>query len=324
MSISEIQFTNRLTIAIPVFERKIYFNDALNSVINQSVKCNIIVVDNNSSHNFFELESKKRGIKYFRNERNIGMFANWNRCIELAKTEFVMLLGDDDILSSTYVESFVKALDVHPEIDIYFSDYIYYDQDFNKNSNHPHKFPFGYMPDGKEIVNYAILYKLGFPFISSAIKKSKFTNFYVDFHASNEWLWIYSNANKLSFYGEKKVLLQYRRHDKQDTKSKIVVSDCRLSWAYILEEILVKSVCDKELINFAKKSAFKEILRIGINVNQNHLKYLLSSNSIYGNYLNKKFENNFWIRFYFFLPQKVSAGIFKLFEIFYFTKKELF
>ena len=41
-----MSFTNLLTIALPCYERKEFFLEALDSALNQTVKCNIIVVDN--------------------------------------------------------------------------------------------------------------------------------------------------------------------------------------------------------------------------------------------------------------------------------------
>ena len=47
-------FTGLVTIAMPVYERKDFFREALDSALNQPVKCKVIVVDNCSSHDYFE------------------------------------------------------------------------------------------------------------------------------------------------------------------------------------------------------------------------------------------------------------------------------
>lgn len=96
-----------LTIAIPVYERIDYFEDALRSAIDQTIACQIIVVDNNSSHEAFKfiVDSIDNGrVKYYKNAENVGMIGNWNRCIELCETEYITILHDDDLLANTFVE----------------------------------------------------------------------------------------------------------------------------------------------------------------------------------------------------------------------------
>ena len=116
--------TDLLTIAMPVYERKEYFLEALDSAMNQTVKCEIIVVDNCSSHNYFEKICKEKGIRYYRNDENIGMAGNFSKCIKLSETEYVTTLQDDDKLSPIYVESFLQAKKLHPDLDIYFSNFV--------------------------------------------------------------------------------------------------------------------------------------------------------------------------------------------------------
>ena len=108
-----MKFTDLLTIAIPVYERKDFFLEALNSAINQTVKCNIIVIDNCSSHDYFKKICLEKKITYYRNDRNIGQDPNLNKCYKLPETEFVTLLWDDDILEPTYVSSFLDAWNKH-------------------------------------------------------------------------------------------------------------------------------------------------------------------------------------------------------------------
>ena len=45
-----MNYTDLLTIAMPVYERKDFFVEALESAIKQTIKCKIIVIDNCSSH----------------------------------------------------------------------------------------------------------------------------------------------------------------------------------------------------------------------------------------------------------------------------------
>lgn len=111
-------FNCEITVAIPVYERYEYFEDCINSAINQEVKCNIIVVDNNSSHASFANFIKSLDlpyVKFYRNENNIGAVGNWNKCIELSKTKWVTILHSDDMLSPFYIKRISEYIDIFPD-----------------------------------------------------------------------------------------------------------------------------------------------------------------------------------------------------------------
>ena len=83
-----------------------YFRKSLSSAINQDYTDDyeIIVVDNNdqtdgpTSNQVIVEEFRNPKVLYYKNEKNIGMFGNWNRGIELARAPFVTYCHDDDML----------------------------------------------------------------------------------------------------------------------------------------------------------------------------------------------------------------------------------
>jgi glycosyltransferase involved in cell wall biosynthesis len=110
--------TPQLTIAIPVYERFDYFEEALKSVLNQTVAVDCIVVDNNSSHDRFKtyVENLNNSrVKYFKNDTNVGMIGNWNKCIEYCQTEWITILHDDDWLHPDFVAEFFEAHKAYPD-----------------------------------------------------------------------------------------------------------------------------------------------------------------------------------------------------------------
>jgi|GEM_PF-2237972 len=52
--------------------------------------------------------NKYDNIIYYRHEKNLGQYANWNRACELAPTEWYCLLHDDDILKTNYLSEVTK------------------------------------------------------------------------------------------------------------------------------------------------------------------------------------------------------------------------
>lgn len=96
----------KVSIIIPVFNHPEYFRLALTSAIEQDYidSYEIIVIDNNDQ-GAAPTENQKivdqignSKVLYYRNEKNIGMFGNWNRGIELARAPYITYCHDDDML----------------------------------------------------------------------------------------------------------------------------------------------------------------------------------------------------------------------------------
>ncbi len=303
--------TDLVTIAIPCYERKEYFLFALESAINQTVKCEIIVVDNCSSHDYFQKVCEEKSITYFRNETNIGLFPNQNRCYSLATTEYVKILDDDDILSPIYIESFLKAKQLHPEIDVFFSNYVSLTS--KGDLSHRSTLPFGYMERGFKIIEYGIKYRLGFPYMTSTIKRTKAK---LDLDVSEcfggyDWEWVYSNADHLSFYGDPGKLHKYRIHDKKASPKYRHYN--LLTVPYIYDTVFPEKLSDTKLIKKISKKAFWELVQLKSYINKKGLVKIINSENRYGKYLKVKLEEDFFLKTIFILPRKlVLLAIFPL------------
>lgn len=305
-----MSYTDLLTIAMPCYERKEFFKDALDSALNQTVKCKIIVIDNCSSHNYFEEVCRDKGVDYFRNEKNIGIIGNFSRCFELSKTKFTMNLQDDDLLEPTYVEYFLKALEDHPDIDIFFTDFMLLTMQGEKQ--HEHTLPFGFMENGKRIIEYGIRYKLGFPYMSSTIK-TKVAHRYSEVsgcRGSFDWEWIYGKADQLKFFGDYRKLYKYRQHNNQDTNQN--------SWHYILtipfiyEKVLMEKVSDKKIKKIATRHACWLLIYLKSISNRKILKEIERGNTKYERYFKSKLDEDFMIRFVFKLPSVLVRTVLRI------------
>lgn len=94
-----------ISICIPTFNRPDLLEECIYSCLNQkpgSLSVEMIVVDNNPETDNENVKLLRRmgrpEICYYQNGSNLGMFGNWNRCIELAQGKWVSLLHDDDLL----------------------------------------------------------------------------------------------------------------------------------------------------------------------------------------------------------------------------------
>jgi glycosyltransferase involved in cell wall biosynthesis len=105
-----------ITIVIPTYRRPHLIKETIASVIQQS-KCDasieLVIVDNDAESTDGDLERVVSeylpfNIRLFRNEKNIGMFGNWNRCIELARAPILTILNDDDLLHPDFIRTVYK------------------------------------------------------------------------------------------------------------------------------------------------------------------------------------------------------------------------
>ena len=114
-----------LTIAIPTFRRFDLLVEAVRSALVQRFDrpVEVIVVDNDPVSNGAERlvavlpELAHANFRYYVNAENIGMFGNWNRCIELGRGEWHTLLNDDDLLEPDFVSRMMPILQRDPAID---------------------------------------------------------------------------------------------------------------------------------------------------------------------------------------------------------------
>ena len=105
-----------ISIVIPTYRRPHLIKETIASVIRQSMSdacIELVIVDNDAESIDGELEKIVSellpfNIRLFRNDENIGMFGNWNRCIVLARAPVLTILNDDDLLHPDFIRSVYK------------------------------------------------------------------------------------------------------------------------------------------------------------------------------------------------------------------------
>lgn len=77
----------------------------------------IIITDNsadfsnqNQTYQYFKKKSHPK-IKYYINEKNIGLFGNWNRGVILSKGKYYAMIHDDDLLHPQYLVEMLKCIE---------------------------------------------------------------------------------------------------------------------------------------------------------------------------------------------------------------------
>lgn len=99
-------------ITIPTYHRTELLEEALKSAVRQEFSAyEVIVVDNEENIDLETDTLMKRYthrypfVSYYRNDVNLGIAGNWNRCLELSKRKWTLILHDDDLLRRDYIKT---------------------------------------------------------------------------------------------------------------------------------------------------------------------------------------------------------------------------
>lgn len=114
-----------VSIIIPTYRRPDLLMETLDSALQQDrdVTCEIVIVSNDedSDRNYAIVDrlptQPVHQLRMYANARNIGMFPNWNRGIELARGRWAKVLNDDDILHRDFLAIMMKKVDGNARID---------------------------------------------------------------------------------------------------------------------------------------------------------------------------------------------------------------
>lgn len=118
-----------LTISIPTFNRDAFLQWTLDKTLADFPQTKVIVSDNGKS----ELKLPN-GVRYIRQQGNIGAFPNMRAALLAASTKYCVFLGDDDYLLPAEVQKGVDFLEAHPEVLVYFAPCQLYDE-VNQKAN---------------------------------------------------------------------------------------------------------------------------------------------------------------------------------------------
>jgi glycosyltransferase involved in cell wall biosynthesis len=107
-----------VTVAIPVFRGEQYIQSAIDSVLSQTLRdFELLVVDNDSNDRTVDivLSYSDPRIMLVRNEKNIGVEGNWNKCLSLAKGRYIKILPHDDTIEPNCLKEQVEVFDADRE-----------------------------------------------------------------------------------------------------------------------------------------------------------------------------------------------------------------
>lgn len=124
-----------LTVAIPTYKRPELLEKCLASIFDAIIgrDVEVLVMDDSIDLSNEEVRvrvgSAHKNLTWKHNERNLGIDANICACLENARGEYVWLIGEDDLMKLSGIETALQAIDKYGAPPFIFSNYSYVTSD---------------------------------------------------------------------------------------------------------------------------------------------------------------------------------------------------
>ncbi|MEO6453694.1 MAG: glycosyltransferase family 2 protein [Ginsengibacter sp.] len=126
-----------VSVIITSYNREKYISETINSVLLQDYKNLEIVISDNASTDNTDLLIRKylhdKKIKYFRNESNIGMIANFKLATERANGKYITYLSSDDyFINNSFISESVSLINKYNNVLLVLGRYTRFYEDTKK------------------------------------------------------------------------------------------------------------------------------------------------------------------------------------------------
>lgn len=129
-----------ITVLMPVFNAEKYIGQAIESILGQTFQdFELVIIDDGSTDHSAEKVTAydDHRIRFFKNERNLGLVYTLNRGIEISRGHYIARMDADDISLPDRLSLQVQFLDTHPAISTIGTNMIFVDAD-GKGLRTPH------------------------------------------------------------------------------------------------------------------------------------------------------------------------------------------
>jgi glycosyltransferase involved in cell wall biosynthesis len=132
-----------VSIGLPVRNGEPYLSGAIDALLAQTHSdFELIICDNASTDQteaicraYVERDSR---VRYYRNRENIGIIANFNRTVSLARGTYFRWASSDDLSAPTFVERCLEVMESDPSVVLCHPRTMIIDGDGNELYPHPH------------------------------------------------------------------------------------------------------------------------------------------------------------------------------------------
>ena len=234
---------------IPTFNRAHLLPATIESALAQTFDdFDAVVVDDASSDDTDDVVRPyldDRRVKYVKNDTNLGLTKNWNRCISMAKGPLVNLLLSDDLIDPAYLAEASALFDCHPELGLVAASCRYIDG-AGRVIHAGHPTAPTYRAAGDDAVSFFLT--TGFPHVSSIVFSKRCVE---EVGSFNEQIWHGPDVefdvrigSRFAVYHSGAVYTSFRRHGANSGNiefldTKFIETDLlkfSLAWQYLSKE----------------------------------------------------------------------------------------
>jgi len=110
-----------VTVGLPVYNSERYLSQSIESLLGQTFREFVLVISDNASTDrtpeiCLKYARDDSRVRYYRNERNIGLSANFNRVFQLAASKYLKWSSSDDYWAADMLADAVSVMESDPTI----------------------------------------------------------------------------------------------------------------------------------------------------------------------------------------------------------------
>ena len=254
------EFKNH-TFVICAYKESQYLEECIKSVLNQTVKSNIIM-STSTPNDYIKGMAEKYNIPLYINEGEKGIGQDWNFGVSKATTDYVTVAHQDDIYKEKYLEEIVNNLEKGKDFVIAITKYteIKNGEEIPLNINLKIKeillFPLKFFNSSKFWKKFSLAFgnSISCPTVTVNRKIVGKTPYVTKLKCSLDWnTWLELTKYKGRYLYIPKYLMSHRIHEDSETTS-LIENNVRLEEDYIMFKKLWPDCIAKLLMKFYKNS----------------------------------------------------------------------
>lgn len=134
--------TPKVSLGLPIYNAEKYLDGCLRNILGQTFRDFELIISDNCSTDGTQAICQAAAaadprVRYLRADANNGASWNFNRVLELARSDYFKWVAYDDLLSPDYLERAVHSLDTHPEIILAYGNTVIIDATGKEVENRP-------------------------------------------------------------------------------------------------------------------------------------------------------------------------------------------
>ncbi len=114
----------KFSVTVPAYKAQ-YLAECIDSILAQTYKnFEVIIANDASPHDLDSIIAKYDDprIRYYKNKVGFGaekVVGNWNKCLEYSTGDYIICMGDDDMLLPNCLDEYSKLIGKYPDLDVY-------------------------------------------------------------------------------------------------------------------------------------------------------------------------------------------------------------